>query len=286
MTALHRGLRGMRLVGVSLLLGTGSAMAAADLAEECRHSSFMRAIPAEKIERQATEQYAQVIERAQAAKALAPATHPQVVRLRQILARLLAAAEGCNERAREWTWEIHLIGSASRDTWSMPGGKLVVFYGLLNELQLDDDELAAALAHLVAQSLLEQSRERAGHAVAARAATGRGMEALNWPNAASDPIASVAADFLSLQFREQQTLRADRIGLMIAARAGHDPAAALRLLRKLNPVAMAPASAPSERTLSNRRMSAMQELLAPATMLYEQAPKPVERFAPPPKPKD
>jgi predicted Zn-dependent protease len=269
------------------MFGAAGAVAAAGLSDECRPpSSFVKLIAAEEVERKAAEQYAQVIERARERKALAPTTHSQVVRLRHILDRLLMASGGCNERASAWNWEINLIGSRSRDLWSLPGGKLAVSYGLLNELQLDDDELASAVAHLVAQSLLEQARERMGHLAVTRSAMAQGMDVLKGPGAASDPVATIAADVMGAQFSGEQALRADRLGLMIAARAGYDPAAAPRLLRKLNPAPAAAASAPFGKPLHERRISAIEALLTPAAALYEQALKPLQRFAPPPKPKD
>ena len=287
MTAPDRRVLRTPVLCISLIFGTAGAVAAAGLSEECRPpSSFVKLIAADEIERKAAEQYAQVIERARERKALAPTTHPQVVRLRHILDRLLMASDGCNERARAWNWEINLIGSTSRDTWGLPGGKLAVSYGLLNELQLDDDELASAIAHLVAQSLLEQARERMGRLAVTRSAVAQGMEMLKGPGAASDPVATVAADVMSAQFSGEQTLRADRLALTIAARAGYDPAAAPRLLRKIAPAAAAAPSAPFGTPLHERRISAIEPLLQPAAAQYEQALKPIQRFAPPPKPKD
>lgn len=264
----HQPLRRIRLTCMGLLLGAGGAHAATSRAEDCRLSAFVKATSAEQTDRAAAAQYTQWLERAREQKALAPPGHPQLVRLRHVLGRLVTAAEGCNERARDWNWEIHLIGSRSHDLRSLPGGKLVVFYGLLGELQVDDDELAFAVAQLMAQALLEQARERAGHSLLVREATAQGT-------------------LLGLQFTDQQVLRADRVGLSTAARAGYDPAAALRLLRKLRPTVAAPASAPALGTpLMDRRPPAIEALLPAAAALYEAAPKPTQRFAPPARPND
>jgi len=45
-----------------------------------------------------------------------------------------------------WTWEVNVI-SADINAWCMPGGKIAVYSGLIEKLQISDDELAAVLGH-------------------------------------------------------------------------------------------------------------------------------------------
>ena len=82
-------------------------------------------------------QYGQLIRQAAAQKALAPADHPETVRLRRIAARLVEQSTRFNPRAAKWQWEVNLIGSRQINAFCMPGGKIAFFSGILDTLQAD-----------------------------------------------------------------------------------------------------------------------------------------------------
>ena len=103
-------------------------------------SAVRKLVPAEGLERQASEEFSQLKQQAAAKKALAPDDHPQTRRLRQIAARLIPHAGRFNPRAQQWQWEVILIGAQPVNAFCMPVGKIAVFSGLLLGLQLTDDE--------------------------------------------------------------------------------------------------------------------------------------------------
>src|SRR4029434_480848 len=99
-------------------------------------ASRMRSlVPADELEAAATKEYAQLMEKARVQNALAPESHPQLQRLRAISKRLIAQSPKWNERARQWRWEVNLIGSKQVNAFCMPGGKIAVFTGILDQLQ-------------------------------------------------------------------------------------------------------------------------------------------------------
>ena len=116
---------------------------------------------AEKMEQIGEQQYVQLTRQAQQKRALLPGDHPQVVRLRRIFNDLLPHAYKFNERARNWRWDVNVVNSQSINAFCMPGGKIAFFTGILQKLQLTDDEVAMVMGHEIAHALREHSRARA-----------------------------------------------------------------------------------------------------------------------------
>ena len=190
---------------------------------------------AAEIERQAAEQYAQLKRQAAAQRALAPEGNPQLVRLRSIAKRLIAQAPRYNERAAQWQWEVNLIGSRQVNAFCMPGGKIAVFSGLIDQLKLTDDELAIVVGHEIAHALQEHGRERVGKQRLAQIGTviaSIGGALLGFGDLGGQ-VASGAAQLTLLKYGRDDETEADVIGLDLAARAGFDPRAGLIVWEKM-----------------------------------------------------
>ena len=110
-------------------------------------------VPAEEVEQAAAQQYTQMMREAAEKKALAPDSHPQVQRLRYIANRIVPHALPWNPRAANWRWEVNLLGDKTINAFCMPGGKIAFFFGILDKLQLSDDEVAAIMGHEAAHAL-------------------------------------------------------------------------------------------------------------------------------------
>ena len=89
-------------------------------------------VPAGELEAAAAQEYSQLLAQARQKRALAPDDHPQVIRLRSIAQRLIPPAPRWNDRARQWTWEVHLIASRQINAFCMPGGKIAFFHGFIS----------------------------------------------------------------------------------------------------------------------------------------------------------
>jgi Zn-dependent protease with chaperone function len=195
-------------------------------------SSIRSLVPAEELEQAAAQQYGELLQEARAKKALAPDTHPQLQRLRGIASRLIAGAPRWNDKARQWRWEVNLIGSQQVNAFCMPGGKIAVFTGLLQKLQLTDDEVAMVLGHEMAHALREHARERIARTQGTGALLSLGAQLFGLGQL-GDVAANIGTQLLTLKYSRDDETEADLVGLELGARAGYNPQAAVTLWEKM-----------------------------------------------------
>jgi Zn-dependent protease with chaperone function len=193
-------------------------------------------VPADELEQAAAQQYDELLQEARAKHALASEGNPQLQRLRSITARLIADAPRWNPRARDWRWEVNLIGSDSVNAFCMPGGKIAVFTGLIDRLHASDDELAMVLGHEMAHALREHARERIAKSQGTGALLSFGAQLFGLGQL-GDVAANLGTQLLTLKFSRDDETEADLVGLELGARAGFDPHAATSLWTKMDRVA-------------------------------------------------
>ncbi|MCU0969178.1 MAG: M48 family metallopeptidase [Rubrivivax sp.] len=269
------------------LLATGAAAAwptnASAQIPECKRSMVAGLVPADQVEAAAAQQYRQMLRQAADQRALAPKDHAQLVRLRAIAQRMIPFAPECNERARQWRWEVNLIGSQQINAFCMPGGLIAFFYGILARLQLSDDEVAVIMGHEMAHALLEHAREQMGKTTGTSLLL-RGGAALLGLGSIGDLAAQGATQFLSLKFSRDDESEADNLGSVLAARAGYDPRAGITLWQKMMGAGGgAPPEFLSTHPSSERRIADMEERMPKVLPLFEAAARPPRRFGPPAK---
>ncbi len=218
----------------AFLLAAGAGVAAPALAQVDvgSASGMRRLVPAETLETSAVQQYSQLLAQARAQRALAPAGHPQLVRLHAIARRLIPHTTPWNERARQWRWEVNLIGSKQINAFCMPGGKIAFYTGILEQLQLTDDEVAMVMGHEMAHALREHARERIAKTQATNLGLRLGAQLLGLGDL-GNLAASLGGQLLTLKFSRSDESDADLVGLELAARAGYDPRAAVSLWHKM-----------------------------------------------------
>ncbi|MDD2713948.1 MAG: M48 family metallopeptidase [Simplicispira sp.] len=212
--------------------GAGAAVPALAQVEVGSASEMRRLVPADTLEGAATQQYSQMLAQARTQKALAPDGHPQLQRLRAIAQRLVPFSAQWNPRARDWRWEVNLIGSPQINAFCMPGGKIAFFTGILDKLRLTDDEAAMVMGHEMAHALREHARAQMAKSQATNLGLRLGAQLLGLGDLGS-LAASLGGQLLSLKFSRGDESDADLVGLEMAARAGFQPQAAVSLWRKM-----------------------------------------------------
>ena len=274
---------GGALLGAGALAVASPAALAQDFSAECKVSGFTKVISADQIEQAAGQQYAQMLSQASGKRALAPPNEPQLQRLRYIANRIVPYTNSCNPRARNWKWDVNLIGSDQLNAFCMPGGKIAFFHGILAKLQLSDDEVAMIMGHEIAHALLEHARERMGKTMATRGAIEIGA-ALFGIQGLGRTAADIGGQLLTLSFSRSDESEADALGLVTAAAAGYDPRAGVTLWQKMLQASKgAPPQWLSTHPSGETRIAEIQGRLPRALPIYDQAQKPGQRFQPPSK---
>jgi len=247
-----------------------------------RTSRFTKLVSAQQVETAAAEQYLSMLKQAGAQRALAGPDHPQVQRLRAIAKRIVPFTPPWNGRAQQWRWEVNLLMTKELNAFCMPGGKIAFYYGILQKLQLSDDEVATIMGHEVAHALREHARERMGKTLATRGAIEIGAALFGLGNTGR-AMADIGGQLLTLRFSREDETEADIVGMELAARAGYDPAAGVTLWQKmLQANKGAPPEFMSTHPAGDTRIKDIQGKLPRVQPIYARASRPERRYGPPP----
>ncbi|CAN0624162.1 Peptidase M48 Ste24p [Burkholderia multivorans] len=191
--------------------------------------AFRTLIPSPLLEQLTASEYAQLVQGAAQGNRLLSASQPRVKRLRAIVAKLAPYSVKWNERVKGWAWEVNAIRSRDIRVSCLPGGKILVYGGLLDRIRLSDDELGVLLAHGIAHALREHARGNFGDASQAPL---RATSLLGLGNPLPQTL-DLDDRLQTLRYDPTDETEADVIGGDIAARAGFDPRAAIPLWDKL-----------------------------------------------------
>jgi predicted Zn-dependent protease len=233
-----------------------------------------------QVEGMAAQSYLQTLKEADSKRKLNPSLQ-QTERVRAIANRLIPQTATFRPDAVNWKWEINVQDSKELNAYCMPGGKIMVYTGLIEKLNATDDELAAVMGHEIAHALREHGRERMSQAYAQQGALLGlamvvGVTSKNKNNAAATvEVASiVSALALTLPNSREAEREADRIGLELSARAGYDPNAAISLWNKMSAQGGAkPPEWMSTHPSDGSRIHDLQRLIPTVMPLYEDARK-------------
>jgi len=185
---------------------------------------------------QALQQYRGVLGAAQKKQAL-NVDKVQTERVRRIADRLIPTVAAFRPDAVKWNWEVNVLTSNEVNAWCMPGGKIAVYTGLIQQLKITDDELAAVMGHEIAHALREHAWERASEVTNAQIGISVLGAAFGLGGGAMDVAGLAYNAMFSLPNSREQETEADRIGVELSARAGFDPRAAISLWDKMGRLA-------------------------------------------------
>jgi len=157
----------------------------------------------------------------------------QLDRVTKIARRIVAVTPVFRQDAARWNWQFNVQKSKELNAYCMPGGRIMVYSGLIDSLDLSDAELATVIGHEIAHALREHTRELVSRAYAQQLVLS-GAAAVAGADQGTVDLASIVGEVtFQLPFSRDQESEADTIGLELMARAGYDPRAAVILWNKM-----------------------------------------------------
>ncbi|HOB45539.1 MAG TPA: M48 family metallopeptidase [Zoogloea sp.] len=231
----------------------------------------MMMVSSKEMDLASSQSYHQILQQAGQKNAL-NRNREQVERVRAVARRLIPATGAFRSDAPGWQWEVNVLSSNELNAWCMAGGKIAFYSGIIERLDLSDDEIAAIMGHEIAHALREHARERASQSMVTNLGVAVVGAALGVGSAGTDLIGTVAKVSFELPNSREHETEADRIGVELAARGGYDPRAAISLWQKMAKVSNgAPPQWLSTHPSNETRQQDLQQYAARVMPLYEQA---------------
>ncbi|HDZ56779.1 MAG TPA: M48 family peptidase [Pseudomonas xinjiangensis] len=236
-----------------------------------REQRMVSALPSEQVDQMAAQAYAEMLAEAKQQGVLNTDT-AMLKRLRNIAGNLIPQVDNFRADAESWNWEVNLIKDDQLNASCMPGGKILFFTGIVNELNLTDDEIAQIMGHEIAHALREHGREAISRAYVSQTGA-QIVGALLGLGEVSRQAADAAVQYgLMLPNSRSNETEADLIGLELAARAGYKPEAAVSLWQKMGNASQgAPPVFLSTHPSPSGRIQNLQNAIPSVQPLYEAA---------------
>ncbi|MFC4210051.1 M48 family metallopeptidase [Pedobacter lithocola] len=209
-----------------------------------------------------------------------PASSAQALKVKTIGSRLITAVQtymnnnNYGNLIKDYKWEVNVVQNNEKNAWCMPGGKIVVYTGILPVTQ-DDAGLATVMGHEIAHAIAGHSAERMSQQMVSQGiATAGGVALSKNPRAQStfNTLYGVGAPIAMLKYSRNQELEADRLGLIFMAMAGYNPTASTSFWQRMSASsagAQKPAEFLSTHPSDATRIAQIQKYLPEAQQYYK-----------------
>ncbi|MBL0884592.1 MAG: M48 family metallopeptidase [Chitinophagaceae bacterium] len=146
--------------------------------------------------------------------------------------------KGLSKELENFQWEVNLVNNKEPNAWCMPGGKIVVYTGIL-PYTANEAGLAVVMGHEVAHALARHGNERMSQALVQQLGGMAFSAALASKPAETQNLFMISYGIGSnigaiLPFSRKNELEADRLGLMFSALAGYDPLEAIAFWKRMS----------------------------------------------------
>jgi len=202
-------------------------------------------------------------------------------RVRTVGTRIKGAVEqymsdhGLADRLKGYAWEFNLVESKEVNAWCMPGGKVVVYTGIL-PLTRDDQGLAVVLGHEIAHAIAEHGNERMSQEMITQFGGSALSELLKSKPAQTQQlwmgVFGAGAQYgVLLPYSRTHESEADHLGLIFMAMAGYDPNGALDFWQRMaaSSAGKAPPEFMSTHPADETRIAQIRQNLPEALQYYK-----------------
>jgi predicted Zn-dependent protease len=202
--------------------------------------SQFKLLPESQLQSMATTQYQEFLSTNKVVSANGNRDAEMVTRVGQRIKNAVEsyyASKGLSKELEGYQWEYHLVDSKEANAWCMPGGKIVVYTGLLPYTQ-NEAALAVVMGHEVSHAIFQHGNERMSQQMGAEAVSaGLQVAMANKPaettNLFLGAFGAGAQLGVLLPFSRKHELEADHWGLIWAAMAGYNPQEAIPLWERM-----------------------------------------------------
>jgi len=202
--------------------------------------SQLTLLPESELQAMGTQQYQQFLSSNKVVSASNNRDAEMVRRVGQRIAKAVEAyysQNGISDKLNGFNWEYNLVDDKAVNAWCMPGGKIVVYTGLLPVSQ-NEAALAVVLGHEVSHALLQHGNQRMsqgliqqlGGVALSVAVDNKPAETQNLFLTAYGAGTTIG---VMLPFSRKQELEADKFGLIWTAMAGYNPQEAIPLWERM-----------------------------------------------------
>jgi metalloendopeptidase OMA1, mitochondrial len=209
-----------------------------------------------------------------------PACHDaSLVKVVQRVAhRISQAAEALDKPS--FQWEVRLVDKDVANAFCLPGGKIVVYTGIIPYVK-NEAGLAAVVGHEVAHAVCRHGGERMSQQFALTEAIAVGSDLLKKKYGALDMKSRLVLAALGmganvgiiLPYNRVQEYEADRVGQLYMAKAGYDPRESVNLWKRMSKIKKPPIPVwLSTHPTDEDRVRQLEAHLPEALKLYAQAP--------------
>jgi len=209
-----------------------------------------------------------------------PASNAQAAKVKSVGNKLIASVKtymnnnNYGDLIKDYKWEVNVVQSKELNAWCMPGGKIVVYTGIL-PVTKDDAGLATVMGHEIAHAIAGHSAERMSQEMVSQGIGAAGSVALSKnPKSQSlfNTLYGVGTPLVMLKYSRNQELEADKLGLIFMAMAGYNPQNAVAFWQRMSAASAGsqkPAEFLSTHPSDDTRIAQIQRAIPEAQKYYK-----------------